>query len=96
MVRFSIGTLCSTRGVADVMADHPDFAQFVYRSLARYQQGDWGEMSASDKKSNDEAVKCGEFRIFAAYEYTGRVDWKIWIITEADRSATTVLFPSEY
>lgn len=96
MAKFSLGTVCASRGVADTMSGNTNFAQFIYRSLARYQQGDWGEMSVPDKKSNNEAVKCGGIRIFAAYEYTGRVDWKIWIITEADRSATTVLFPSDY
>lgn len=96
MAKFSFGALCATRGVADIMADNPAFAQFVNRSLARYLQGDWGEMSTSDKRGNDEAVGTGDLRIFAAYENTGREDWKIWIITEADRSVTTVLFPSEY
>jgi len=96
MAKFSLGMLCASRGVADIMADNPTFTQFVYRSLARYQQGDWGEMSASDKHSNDNAVKYGDLRIFAAYEYAEQPDRKIWIITEADRSATTVLFPSEY
>lgn len=96
MAKFPFGMLCASRGVADMMADNSTFAQFVYRSLARYQQGDWGEMSASDKHSNNDAVKCGDLRIFAAYEYKKQPDWKIWIITEADRSATTVLFPSEY
>lgn len=96
MAKFPLGMLCASKGVANIMADNPTFTRFVYRSLARYQQGDWGEMSASDKHSNNDAVKCGDLRIFAAYEYAEQPDWKIWIITEADGSATTVLFPSEY
>ncbi|MDE6020535.1 MAG: hypothetical protein K2H01_06040 [Ruminococcus sp.] len=51
-------------------------------------------MDDEDKALNDAAVKNGDERIFAAYiDSTGR---KIWIITEWDRSATTILFPSEY
>ena len=97
MAKFSCGMLCASRGVADTMAENPAFAQFVNHSLARYLRGDWGEMSASDKQSNDEAISSsGDLRIFAAYEYPGRKELKIWIITEADRSATTVIFPSEY
>lgn len=96
MAKFSYGMLCASRGVADTMAENPAFAQFVKRSLSRYLRGDWGEMFDSDKQSNDEAVSGGDLRIFAAYEYPGWKELKIWIITEADRSTTTVIFPSEY
>ena len=96
MRRFIIGRLCASRGVADYMAENRSFARFVQDSLTRYFQCDWGEMTASDKRSNDEAVKAGDERILAAYNYPGHNDRKIWIITEADRSATTVIFPSEY
>ena len=96
MSKFMIGRLCASRGVADCMAENRGFERFVQDSLARYFQCDWGETTAADKRSNDEAVTVGDERILAAYHYPGRSDLKIWIITEADRSATTVIFPSEY
>ncbi|HRQ42370.1 MAG TPA: hypothetical protein PLD25_31015 [Chloroflexota bacterium] len=71
-----------------------DFAPF----LARHEQGDWGdEMDAFDKRQNDLAVKEG-YRILSAYNVpigNGETE-RIWIITEADRSATTILQPREY
>lgn len=55
--------------------------------------GDWGDLDEEDRKENDLSVEEG-FRILSAYElYTGE---KVWIITEADRSSTTILLPSEY
>ena len=51
-------------------------------------------MCQEDKNENNLAVKAGNLRIFSAYEHPTLP--KIWIITEADRSATTVLFPDEY
>jgi hypothetical protein len=65
---------------------------WVAELLARHQGGDWGDVGAEDRHLNDRALRSGG-RLFSAY-YTeaGRV----WIITEADRSATTVLLPSEY
>jgi hypothetical protein len=62
-------------------------------ALARHQSGDWGEVCESDWKTNDDAIKNG-FRVLSVY--TGADDDKFWIITEADRSYTTVLMPSDY
>ncbi len=54
-------------------------------------------MTDRDKQSNDFAIAHPDGgRVFAAYKHPQHEDWKIWIITEADRSATTVLFPAEY
>lgn len=55
--------------------------------------GDFGLVSDEDKALNEEAIETGG-RIMSAYR--DRLDVKYWIITEADRSATTVLLPSEY
>lgn len=52
-------------------------------------------MPEEDKAMNDQAVSEGG-RIFGAYRDAKHLDWRIWIITEADRSVTTVLFPDEY
>lgn len=94
--KFLLGQLVSTRGVADKIAEDKDFAEFVNKSLTRYTSADWGEMDASDIMQNDEALKNGDNRLFAAYTTDAHPDWKIWIITEWDHSATTVLFPDEY
>lgn len=80
-----------TRGVNDLVADDEHFAKFVWDSLKKYRSGDWGDMCKEDWHLNDEAVSNGS-RILAAYEG----EHKIWIITEWDRSATTILFPDEY
>ena len=64
--------------------------------LLRHLKGDWGDLSEEDKKANDLAVREGNLRIFSAYETDIEGVGKIWIITEADRSATTILLPSDY
>ena len=64
--------------------------------LLRHLKGDWGDLAEEDKSENDLAVKAGDLRIFSAYETNIEDAGKIWIITEADRSATTILLPSDY
>lgn len=93
-MKFPLGTLVMTAGVNDKVAEDSKFAKFVTNSLARHATGDWGDMSQEDKTENDLALKAGNLRIFSAYEQSELP--KIWIITEADRSATTTLFPDEY
>jgi len=91
--KFPTGRLVTTAGVMDRASSDEAFAKFVRKSLERHSQGDWGDLSAEDKKENDYAL--GKYlRLFSAYEHDGLP--KIWIITEADRSVTTVLFPDEY
>jgi len=75
------------------VAENADFAKFVMSSLSRHARGDWGDLDEEDKKENELSLKEG-FRLLSAYERAGLP--KIWIITEADRSVTTVLFPDEY
>jgi hypothetical protein len=61
--------------------------------LARHSRGDWGELCPADKWANDRALREGD-RLLSAYKTsTGE---RLWVITEADRSATTILLPSEY
>lgn len=91
---FALGTVVMTRGVNDKIAEDSEFAKFALASLKRHMHSDWGDMSAEDKAENELAVKSGDLRIFSAYEH--KTLPKIWIITEADRSATTTLFPEEY
>ena len=60
--------------------------------LIRHRSGDWGDVCADDARANREALDTG-LRILSAYDTAAG---RLWIITEADRSATTVLLPSEY
>ena len=95
--KFLLGKLYSTNGVAELQSQEPDFVTHVWRSLERYKRGDWGEMLQGDKKQNELSLADPEGgRILAAYEHPDHSDWKIWIITESDRSCTTILFPDEY
>lgn len=97
MEKFKLGQLVATRGVSDRMQHDLAFAAFVSKSIRRYKECDWGDSPTEDKASNDAAVESGEDRIFASYEQVGvKAPMKIWIITEWDRSATTILFPEEY
>jgi len=92
---FNLGQLLMTRGVNDKVADNSKFAKFVMDSLKRHVNCDWGDMCQEDIEENNFALKDGSLRIFSAYNDSGELP-KIWIITEADRSATTILFPDEY
>jgi hypothetical protein len=88
--RFPLGTLVATPGAVRALADA---GQDPMEFIARHQAGDWGEVNDEDKQENEFSVTHG-FRILSAYRTAG--DVKIWVITEADRSATTILLPSEY
>ena len=83
---FSLGRLLATPGALDLGINF-----FPY--ILRHQTGDWGNLCDDDKQANETAVREG-YRIFSAYHPIP--DTKIWIITEFDRSATTILLPSEY
>jgi hypothetical protein len=61
--------------------------------LKRHLTGDWGEVDDHDRRENELSVVQG-FRLLSAYTLSNGT--KLWIITEADRSATTLLLPSEY
>ncbi|MBI2851973.1 MAG: hypothetical protein HYX84_02550 [Chloroflexi bacterium] len=96
--KFNPGQLVWTRGVSDLVADNAEFARFAAGSLKRHLSGDWGDVDAEDKRTNDAALNQG-MRILSAYNdkrFSGHGISTIWIITEADRSATTILFPDEY
>ena len=95
MKRFEPGKIVATCGVAARMESDADFKSFVANSLERHLNGDWGELCDEDAELNTNALKNGE-RLCSVYLIDGVPDGKIWIITEADRSTTTVLFPHEY
>jgi len=95
---FNTGQMVATRGVYDLASQNPDFAQFVQKSLNRHVKCDWGDVDDEDKQTNDQALKQGT-RLLSAYNddrFPKHGVATIWIITEADLSATTILFPDEY
>lgn len=65
----------------------------VWAAIARHCECDWGEVGEEDWQSNDEAVEHGS-RLLSVYRTRNSV--RFWIITEWDRSVTTVLLPEEY
>ena len=94
---FSTGQIVATRGVYDLACQNPDFAKFVQKSLNRHVNGDWGGVDDEDKQTN-QPLKRGT-RLVSAYNgdrFPKNGVATIWIVTEADRSATTILFPDEY
>lgn len=94
MGKFETGQVVVTAGVAAKMEHNPGFIKFILESFERYKTCDWGNTCPDDAKMNDKAVKNGAERILAVFE--DEKYGKIWIITEWDRSVTTILFPSEY
>ena len=89
----TLGQTVMTAGVAEYCNSNLEASFQMLECLQRHRRGDWGDVCAEDKQANDRALKNGDERILSAYEICGT---KIWIITEWDRSVTTVLFPSEY
>ena len=95
---FNTGQIVATRGVFDLACENPEFAHFIQKSLNRHVKGDWGDVDKGDKEANDQALK-EDTRLLSAYNdarFPKNGVATIWIITEADRSATTILFPDEY
>ena len=87
VARFSLGQLVITPGAHDAfMSSLDDPARYVLRHVS----GDWGNLDAHDIAVNNLAVKEGD-RILSAYELSDKT--RIWIITEWDRSVTTILLP---
>jgi len=65
----------------------------ILAALARHATGDWGDVDEDDRNENELSLREG-FRLFSVYRTAGSL--KFWIITEADRSVTTALFPEDY
>jgi len=91
--QFQSGQIVMTRGVNDLVADNGKFAAHVYQSLKRHLAGDWGDVCAEDKMANESALRRGD-RIMSVYK-NDRLP-VVWVITEWNRSATTILLPEEY
>lgn len=90
---FDVGKVMATRGVSDLLGKDRKFEKFVGNSFIRHCNGDWGDLCDEDKNANIYALNHGE-RLFSKYNYNK--DISIYIITEWDKSVTTILFPEEY
>ena len=87
---FSSGRIVATPGALALLEEAK---RSPSEFLSRHLRGDWGELCQEDKTENELSLKHG-FRLLSSYQVTDRN--KIWIITEADRSVTTLLLPEEY
>jgi len=97
--KFELGKIVATAAIDERIKADDRFFVFVLRSIARHAVCDWGDMCDEDKALNDEALIPGqEERLHSSYTYSGEdgTQTKIWIITERDRSITTVLFSEDY
>ncbi len=88
--QFALGQIVMTPGA---LAAFVATGERPFPFLARHQWRDWGEVSPEDATENDFSVTHG-FRVLSAYAL--RNGTRVWILTEADRSATTILLPDEY
>lgn len=88
VVKFSLGQIFCTPGIfSEVSLDA------VTLALMRHQTGDWGDICEEDAQENELALEQG-FRLLSVYHSENKI--RFWIITEADRSVTTILLPNEY
>jgi hypothetical protein len=88
--RFLLGQTVATPGALEAFART---GEEPLPFLAQHATGTWGELDEEDEAANEVGVEHG-FRILSAYRLAD--DTRIWIITEADRSVTTILLPEEY
>jgi len=88
---FSLGQIVATPGA---LAALEKTGQTPLDFLSRHVRGDWGELDEHDRKENELSLKRG-FRLLSSYRLSSG-DTKVWVITEADRSVTTLLLPDEY
>lgn len=92
MVEVTLGQVMMTKGISGALKHDCAFRPFINNCLQRHKLGDWGDLSEEDKAQNNEAL-LDSAQLLSAYQYTD--DIRIWIVTEADRTVTTVLLPEE-
>ncbi|HYW38269.1 MAG TPA: hypothetical protein VE957_09165 [Terriglobales bacterium] len=88
---FPLGQVVATPGA---LAALEKSGQEPHEFLSRHVQGEWGDLCEEDRKGNQLSLERG-FRLLSSYR-TNAGDAKVWVITEADRSVTTILLPEEY
>lgn len=87
---FQLGACVATPGALDAINGDRDLAHML---LCRHMFGDWGDVCADDAAANESALRHGS-RLMSVYKLFGGET--LWLITEADRSVTTLLTPDEY
>ena len=93
MPKFPLGQIVATPGALAAFQEAQDSPWIYWIYLRRHSEGDWSEVNVEDAAENELSLRDG-FRLLSAYTITSGI--KIWIITERDRSATTILLPEEY
>jgi hypothetical protein len=88
---FPLGQIVATPGALAALGKA---GQTPLEFLTRHVRGDWGELCEEDRKENQLSLEHG-LRLLSSYRISSG-DTKVWVITEADRSATTILLPEEY
>lgn len=87
-IRFQPGSVVATMGALQIATEEQ-----IKAILDRHLRGDWGDLDEHDRKANEAALRDGD-RLFSSYQITP--DTKLWIVTEANRSTTTVMLPEDY
>ena len=87
---FPLGRLVATPGAIELIRSAGE--DLLPTLLERHQSGDWGDVPEEDARENEFSVRHG-FRVLSSYRVAGE---RLWVMTEADRSVTTLLLPSEY
>lgn len=88
--KFRLGQVVATPGALEALQEA---GQQPWEFLVRHVVGDWGQIDQEDWQLNDASLQDGS-RVLSAYRTSKNV--KLWVITEADRSSTTILLPEEY
>jgi len=89
---FDLGRVVITANAQQTLQQRGQY-HMVETMLGRHALGDWGDLDPEDLQANNEALRDGS-RLLSAYCFDDY--FKVWIITEADRSATTILLPEDY
>lgn len=98
MSKLQTGRIYLTATINNLISESELFAKFAVSAIARHKNCDWGDVCKDDALQNTYSLENGS-RIISAYNLPSSikaVNDKVWIITEADRQHTTMLFPSEY
>ena len=88
IAKFRLGRIVATAHAVEVIPNED-----VLAAICRHQAGDWGQLCEEDRLENERSLKEG-FRLLSAYQSARGV--RFYVITEADRSSTTVLLPEDY
>jgi hypothetical protein len=84
-----LGKVVATPGALKLLSE---MGEDLFGYIARHATGDWGDLCAFDRRQNEIALRDG-YRVFSSYDVSAE---RVWVITEADRSVTTILLPEEY